>query len=272
MESLLDAIFAPSQSAGKYVDPLNRIFEEMMSFSLLAFNEASFSSSSSSLASTVAWSSEGGGATPSKADDVVATAPVPIAAENALDVALATLAKQSINRSDSVADAVVSSPMFPDSDKLHDRLIRLSSGLLTEARDSLRSGGMTRPRITLSTPTLTSGSASRVDSQSTAPTCSTILMAPRWCTPDHTPHPATHQFIHPSLMSHMSNGDHDSGCLEAVRKFFRAMADRTLQVSPRHVVVVVGGTDSDPKDVDNDDEDDDNKEEKAGTRGRALFS
>ena len=73
-------------------------------------------------------------------------------------------------------------------------------------------------------------------------------------------------------MSHMSNGDHDSGCLEAVRKFFRAMADRTLQVSPRHVVVVVGGTDSDPKDVDNDDEDDDNKEEKAGTRGRALFS
>ena len=64
MESLLDAIFAPSQSAGKYVDPLNRIFEEMMSFSLLAFNEASFSSSSSSLASTVAWSSEGGGGNP----------------------------------------------------------------------------------------------------------------------------------------------------------------------------------------------------------------
>ena len=94
MESLLDAIFAPSQSAGKYVDPLNRIFEEMMSFSLLAFNEASFSSSSSSLVSAVAWSSEGGGgATPSEADDVVATAPVPIAAENALDVALAPLAK-----------------------------------------------------------------------------------------------------------------------------------------------------------------------------------
>jgi hypothetical protein len=81
-------------------------------------------------------------------------------------------------------------------------------------------------------------------------------------------------------MSHMSNGDHDSGCLEAVRKFFIATADRTLQVSPRHVVVVVGGTDSDAKDMgdvmlindDNDDEDDDNKEEKAGTRGRALFS
>jgi hypothetical protein len=72
----------------------------------------------------------------------------------------------------------------------------------------------------------------------------------------------------------MSNGDLDGGCLEAVREFSRATTDRTLQVSPRHVVVVVGGADSDAKDAgdvtlindDNDDENDDNKDKKAGTR------
>ena len=95
----------------------------------------------------MAWSSEGGGgATPSKADDVVAAAPVPItpeiAAGNTLDVAVATLAKRSIHRSNSadgsVADAVILPPTFPDVNKLHDRLFRLNSGLLTEARGDKR--------------------------------------------------------------------------------------------------------------------------------------
>jgi hypothetical protein len=134
MELLLDAIFAPSPSVGKYVDPLDCLFEKMMNFSLLAFDEAWLSSFSSSLSSAVAWSSEGGGgATPSEADDVVTATPVPIvpeiAAENALDIAVSTLAKRSIHRSNStdgsMADAVVSSPTFPDVDELHDRLFRL---------------------------------------------------------------------------------------------------------------------------------------------------
>ena len=72
----------------------------------------------------------------------------------------------------------------------------------------------------------------------------------------------------------VSTSDLDGGCLEAVREFSRATTDRTLQVSPRHVVVVVGGADSDAKDAgdvtlikdDNDDEDYDNKDEKAGMR------
>ena len=42
MESLLDAIFAPSQSAGKYVDPLDRISKEIMNFpSLLSMQHRS---------------------------------------------------------------------------------------------------------------------------------------------------------------------------------------------------------------------------------------
>ncbi len=81
------------------------------------------------------------------------------------------------------------------------------------------------------------------------------------------------------LMSRKSNSDLDGGCLEAMREFLRATADRPLQVSPRHVVVIVWGTDSDAKDAgdvmlindDNDDEDDD-KDEKAGTRRRVFFS
>ncbi len=61
-------------------------------------------------------------------------------AENALDIVVATLAKRSIHRSDSVdgsmADNVVSSPTFPDVDELHNRLfhLHLGSGLLTEVR------------------------------------------------------------------------------------------------------------------------------------------
>jgi hypothetical protein len=80
-------------------------------------------------------------------------------------------------------------------------------------------------------------------------------------------------------MSRMLNGDLDGGCLEAMREFSRATTDRILQVSPRRVVVVVGGTDSDAKDAgnvtlinDDDDEDDNNKDDKAGTRRQALFS
>ena len=81
------------------------------------------------------------------------------------------------------------------------------------------------------------------------------------------------------LMSRMSNSDLDGGCLEAMREFLRAMTNRTLQVSPRRVVVVVGGKDSDAKDAggvtlinDDNDENDDNKDNKAGTRQQALFS
>jgi hypothetical protein len=68
-----------------------------------------------------------------------------------------------------------------------------------------------------------------------------------------------------TVATSVSTGDLDGGCLEAVREFLRATTNRILQVSPRHVVVVVvGGADSDAKDTgnvtlindDNDDEDD----------------
>jgi hypothetical protein len=84
-----------------------------------------------------------------------------------------------------------------------------------------------------------------------------------------------------TVATSVSTGNLDGGCLEAVREFLTATTDRTLQVSPRHVViVVVGGANSDAKDAgnvtlindDNDDEDDNNKNEKAGTRRRAHFS
>jgi hypothetical protein len=65
----------------------------------------------------------------------------------------------------------------------------------------------------------------------------------------------------------MSNGDLDGGCLEAVREFSRARTDRTLQVSPRYIVVFVGGTDSKAKDAGGV-----TKDEKAGTGRQALFS
>ena len=67
-----------------------------------------------------------------------------------------------------------------------------------------------------------------------------------------------------TVATSVSTGDLDGGCLEAVREFLRATTNRILQVSPCHVVVVVGGADSDAKDTgdvtlindDNDDEDD----------------
>jgi hypothetical protein len=271
MESLLDAISSPSQSAGKYVDPLDRIFEEMMNFSLHAFDEASSSSSSSSFASAVSRSSEGGGGgTLSEADNVVSAAPVPIApeiaAENALDVAVATLAQRSIHRSNSadgsVADAVVSSPTFPDVEELHDRLFRLGSGLLTEARGDKRRllevGGddeaadkvvdpHTHVRVRLAR-RLTEYRTDLFYHPDGAVTVYTRSYPPSNRAPVHPPLGTGSDHVDECLISRMSNGDLNGGCYEAVKEFSRATTDRTLQVSPRRVVVVVGGMDSDAKD------------------------
>ena len=143
---------------------------------------------------------------------------------------------------------------FSDVDELHDRLFRLGSGLLTEASEDKRRllevGGDDEAADNVVDPhahvrvclvhRLTEyrtdlfyhpDGAVMVYTRSYPPSSRAPVPPPLGTGSDH---------VNKCLMSRMSNGDLDGGCLEAVREFSRAMTDRTLQVSPRRAVIVVG--------------------------------
>ncbi|KAL3807254.1 hypothetical protein ACHAXA_007973 [Cyclostephanos tholiformis] len=266
MESLLDAIFASSHS-GDYSDPFDHIFEEMMNWSLLAFDGASSSPPPSDLAA--ASSAEGGGVDPNKADDVVAAVPIApeIAAEKALDVAVATLARHSFHRTDSedgAADPGVA-PTFSNVDELHDRLFRLGSGLLSEAHGTKRrllevgGGDMAdveatevvdphahvRERLARRLTEYRTDLFYHSDGTVTVYTRSyDPYVHPSSREPHRSPLGTGSDRVDECLMSRMSNGDLDGGCAEAVIEFTKATTDRTRQVSPRRVVVKVTNKDA----------------------------
>jgi len=146
MGSLLDAIFAPPPSSSYQAgdsgnaDPFERMFEEMMNWSLSAFDQASSSSSSSALTAAAAEeegkaastdtraeedaSSSSSALTAAADDDWVYSIAPEVAAENALDVAVAELARRSIHRAgseDGAAVPAVAAPRaLPDVGELHD--------------------------------------------------------------------------------------------------------------------------------------------------------
>lgn len=267
MGSLLDAIFAPPPSSSYHAgdsgdaDPFERMFEEMMNWSLSAFDQASSSSSSSALTAAAAEeegkaastdtraeedaSSSSSALTAAADDDWDSIAPE-VAAENALDVAVAELARRSIHRAGSEDGAAVPSVAapraLPDVGELHDRLFRLGSGLLSEAhgkRRLLEAGG-------------------EADVVSVDPRARTKERLARRLTeyrtdlfyhPDGTvtvytrsrdPRPAAAAARPPlgfgddrvdeCMTSRHANGDLRGGCHEAVDAFSRATADRTLVV------------------------------------------
>ena len=134
MGSLLDAIFAPPPSSSYHAgdsgdaDPFERMFEEMMNWSLSAFDQASSSSSSSALTAAAAEEERKAASTDTRAeedasssssaltaaadDDWDSIAPE-VAAENALDVAVAELARRSIHRAGSEDGAAVPAVAAP---------------------------------------------------------------------------------------------------------------------------------------------------------------
>jgi hypothetical protein len=277
MGSLLDAIFAsppslPSPSSHRIedsgeADPFERIFEEMMNWSLRAFDEAS--SSYAAKAAVAPPSAGGGKADPEDergetnvgektggdgAADAVAV-PVPIspeiAAENALDVAVAELARRSIHRAGSgggaVAAEAAAAPALPDVDELHDRLFRLGSGLLSESSGKRRllekgpgadDAAVVDPRAEVRERLARRLTEYRADLYYHPDGTVTLY------TRSYDPRPRTRAAARPPLgfgddrvddcmLSRRANGDLGGGCLEAVDAFVGAVADRTLAVPPR---------------------------------------
>ena len=264
MGSLLDAIFAPPPSSYHHAgdsgdaDSFERMFEEMMNWSLSAFDRASSSSSAATATAAVEPpSAEEGRAAPKDTgeeedvrkmegdgtDDFAIPIAPEVAAENALDVAVAELARRSIHRAgseDGAAVPAVAAPRaLPDVGELHDRLFRLGSGLLSEAHGRRRlleaAGGeadaAVDPRARTKERLARRLTEYRTDLFYHPDGTVTVY------TRSHDPRPAADarpplgfgdDRVDECMASLHANGDLSSGCRYAVDAFLRATTDRTL--------------------------------------------
>ena len=255
MGSLLDAIFAQPPSsyhAGESgdADPFERMFEEMMNWSLSAFDHASSPSSALTAAAVVEPpSAEEGQAAPKDTWGEVGFQQPEVAAENALDVAVAELARRSIHRAGSEDGAAVAAaaapPALPDVGELHDRLFRLGSGLLSEAHGKRRlleaAGGeadvavdpraRTKERLARRLTEYRTDLFYHPDG--------TVTVYTRSRDPRPPPRPAADarpplgfgdDRVDECMTSRHANGDLRGGCHAAVDAFSRATTDRTLVV------------------------------------------
>ena len=251
MASLFDAIFstsAPSlggndHSISHELDPFQRIFDEMIGYSLRAFDEASSSSTAQHVFMSEPMYKEPKAdksnpnistvdaedvSIEAKDDEQNSAAPA-AQAEHALDVAVAELARRTVNGGVSVEGGDIKAPpALPNVNELHDRLFRFGSGLISDTIGKRRlTEGEADPRTQVKQRLARRLTEYRTDlfyhpdgsvtvyTRSLSPNSSTITTPPLGTGSNR---------VDECLNSRYANGDLGGGCHDAVDAFTKAIA------------------------------------------------
>jgi hypothetical protein len=237
------------------LDPFQRIFDEMIGYSLRAFDEASSSSTAQHVfmsepmykepqvdkmvnvaMSTVDKSNPNISKVDAEdesievKDDLQNNAAPAAQAEHTLDVAVAELARRTVNGGVSVegGDIKASPPALPNVNELHDRLFRFGSGLISDTIGKRRlTEGEADPRTQVKERLARRLTEYRTDlfyhpdgsvtvyTRSLSPNSSTITTPPLGTGSNR---------VDECLNSRYANGDLGGGCHDAVDAFTKAIA------------------------------------------------
>lgn len=250
--SLLDAIFFPppsDHSSSHESDPFQRIFDEMIGYSLRAFDESAASSFTAqhvflsepmykepqvdnivSVAMSTVDKSNPNISTISAEDESVKGNAAPAAqAERTLDFAVAELARRTINGGVSVEGGdIIAPPALPNVDELHDRLFRFGSGLISETIGKRRlTEGDADPRAHIKERLARRLTEYRTDlfyHPDGSVTVYTRSLSPNSSATTAPPLGTGSNRVDECLNSRYASGDLGGGCHDAVDAFTKAIA------------------------------------------------
>lgn len=257
MASLFDAIFSPSSasslgggdhSSSHESDPFQRIFDEIIGYSLRAFDESAAASSTAqhvfmsepmykeppdklvNVAMSTVDKSNPNISTVDAEDESAKVNAAPVAqAEHALDFAVAELARRTVNGGVSVEGGdITAPPALPNVDELHDRLFRFGSGLISETIGKRRlTEDDADPRAHVKERLARRLTEYRTDlfyHPDGSVTVYTRSLSPNSSTTTAPPLGTGSNRVDECLNSRYANGDLGGGCHDAVGAFTKAIA------------------------------------------------
>ena len=247
--SLFDAIFSPSSASSLGGgDPFLRIFDEMIGYSLRAFDESAAASSTAqhvfmsepmykeppdklvNVAMSTVDKSNPNISTVDAEDESAKVNAAPAAqAEHALDFAVAELARRTVNGGVLVEGGdIIAPPALPNVDELHDRLFRFGSGLISETIGKRRlTEGDADPRARVKERLARRLTEYRTDlfyHPDGSVTVYTRSLSPNSSTTTAPPLGTGSNRVDECLNSRYANGDLGGGCHDAVDAFTKAIA------------------------------------------------
>lgn len=255
--SLFDAIFSPSaasslgggdHSSSHESDPFLRIFDELIGYSLRAFDESAAASSTAqhvfmsepmykeppdklvNVAMSTVDKSNPNISTVDAEDESAKVNAAPAAqAEHALDFAVAELARRTVNGGVLVEGGdIIAPPALPNVDELRDRLFRFGSGLISETIGKRRlTEGDADPRARVKERLARRLTEYRTDlfyHPDGSVTVYTRSLSPNSSTTTAPPLGTGSNRVDECLNSRYANGDLGGGCHDAVDAFTKAIA------------------------------------------------